>query len=120
MTEAVNPWPAAAQHTEAAANPLCCTIHGILLVSTFQYTPRLGFVVIYFFTFTMPPRGKGKKTRGASPSVSPLKQARKGAGRKQVPASTKETEVIKDLHCGGQTMDSNLNSMMNILVDIYS
>ena len=48
----------------------------------------------------------------------------KGVGWKQVAASTiqdlKETLVNEDIHCGCQAMDTNLNSIMNMLVDMSS
>ena len=68
--------------------------------------------------------GQGRKTRGASPSASPSKRARKGVRRKQVLASITrahgETVSDEDLHCGGQAVDTNLDSIMNMLINMSS
>ena len=119
MTEAATSHPAVTLHAEAVANTLCHQIHGMPLISTFHHTSQLSFVLIYFFTFNMPSKEKRKKAQGDSPTAS-----RMGTRRKQVPASTTqaldETVVNEDLYCGSQAMDSNLDSMMNMLVDISS
>ena len=67
---------------------------------------------------------KGKKTRGAYPFASPSKRTRKSVRWKQVPASItqalEETVFDEDLHCSSQTMDTNLDSIMNMLIDMSS
>ena len=54
-------------------------IRGTFRVGSISYTPQLGFVLhySYFFTFTIPPKpkGKGMKTRGVTLSVSTAKRA---------------------------------------------
>ena len=104
--------------------PHSCQIGSIHLIGIYHVHTSAQCFSSDFLYITMPPKGKGKKTWGASSSASPSKWARNVAGSKQAHVPTKQAfdeSDTEDLLSNGQaTVPNGFEGMMNMLVDISS